>query len=59
MLVALLFRLGIDSRAAEIGTLSALGFSRRKLRRLLLGEGLAVAILGSLLACHWESATLG
>jgi putative ABC transport system permease protein len=49
MLVALLFRLGIDGRAKQIGTLSALGFSRRKLGRLLLGEGLVVAAAGSLL----------
>jgi ABC-type antimicrobial peptide transport system permease subunit len=49
MLVALLFRLGIDSRAAQIGTLLAVGFSRRKVRHLLLGEGLLVAALGSLL----------
>ena len=49
MLVALLFRLGIDRRSVQIGTLLALGLSRRKVQRMLLGEGLAVAAAGSLL----------
>ena len=49
MLVALLFKLGIDGRAAEIGTLLAVGFRRRRIRRLLLGEGAVVAIIGGLL----------
>ena len=47
MLTALLFRLGADRRAVEIGTLLAVGFTRRKVGRLLLGEGLAVAAVGS------------
>jgi len=47
MLVLLMFRLGIDRRASELGTLLALGFSRRKVARLLLAEGLAVALAGS------------
>ncbi len=49
MLVALLFRLGIDRRGAEIGTLLAIGLRQRQVRRILLGEGLAVAVVGSLL----------
>ncbi len=49
MLVALLFKLGIDGRAAEIGTLLAVGFRRRRIRRLLLCEGAVVAIIGGLL----------
>ena len=57
MLVALLFRLGIEQRAAQIGTLLAVGFSRRQVRRLLLGEGLAVAAAGSLLGVPAASAT--
>ncbi len=48
MLVALLFRLGVERRAAQIGTLLALGFSRRQVGRLLLNEGLLVAAAGSL-----------
>jgi ABC-type lipoprotein release transport system permease subunit len=48
LLVALLFRLGIEQRAAQIGTLLAIGLSRRQVARRLQGEGLAVAALGSL-----------
>ncbi len=48
MLVALLFRLGVDRRAAEIGILLAVGWRRRQVTGLLLGEALAVAALGSL-----------
>jgi putative ABC transport system permease protein len=46
MLVALLFRLGMERRAGEIGTLLATGFSRRHVRTLLLAEGLVVAVAG-------------
>lgn len=49
MLVALLFRLGIERRASEIGTLLAIGFSLGRVRLLLLAEGLAVALAGGLL----------
>ncbi len=49
MLVALLFRLGIDQRATQLGILVAVGFSRRRIALLLAGEGLVVATLGSLL----------
>jgi len=49
MLVALLFRLGIEQRAGELGVLAAVGFTRRRIGRLLAVEGLAVATLGSLL----------
>jgi ABC-type lipoprotein release transport system permease subunit len=48
MLVALLFRLGIERRAREIGILLAIGLGARQVRRLLLGEGLIVATLGGL-----------
>jgi len=48
MLVALMFRLGIDRRAAQIGILVAVGFGRRRIGLLLAGEGLVVAALGSL-----------
>jgi putative ABC transport system permease protein len=47
MLVALLFRLGIDGRANQVGILLAVGFSRRKVARLLAAEGLLIAALGS------------
>jgi putative ABC transport system permease protein len=46
MLVALLFKLGIDGRAAEIGTLLAIGFRKAKVRRTLLAEGAVVALIG-------------
>ncbi len=48
MLIALLFRLGIDYRARQLGTLVAVGFTRWRITRLLLGEGVCVAALGSL-----------
>jgi putative ABC transport system permease protein len=49
MLVALLFRLNLDRRASEIGLLRAAGFPLRKVRGLLLAEGLILAVAGSLL----------
>jgi len=49
MLVALMFRLGIERRAAQVGILLAVGFNRRQVVRLLAGEGLLVAAVGSLL----------
>ncbi len=49
MLVAILFRLGVERRAAEIGTLLAAGFPPRRVRRLLAIEGLIVAAAGGLL----------
>jgi len=49
MLVVLLFRLGIEQRAKQIGLLLALGFRPRQIARLLACEGLLVAIAGSLI----------
>lgn len=49
MLVALLFRLGIERRAAELGILTAVGFTRRRIALLVVAEGLGSATLGSLL----------
>lgn len=49
MLVALLFRLGIERRASEIGTLAAVGFRSRQVRGLLSAEGLLVAMTGGAL----------
>lgn len=48
MLVALLFRLGVERRAPEMGLLLAVGLRERSVRRLLLVEGLVVAALGGL-----------
>jgi ABC-type lipoprotein release transport system permease subunit len=46
LLVGLLFRLNLDRRAPEIGLLLAVGFERRRVRRLLLGEGSILALIG-------------
>jgi len=48
LLIALLFRLGAESRAAELGVLASLGWSLARLRRLWLGEGVLVAGAGAL-----------
>jgi len=49
ILLALLFQFGLEKRATEIGTLLALGWRPRLVRRLFLLEGLAIAVLGGLL----------
>ncbi len=48
MLVALLFRLGVERRAEEIGILRSVGWSFQQVRSLLLGEGAVVAVVGGL-----------
>jgi ABC-type lipoprotein release transport system permease subunit len=48
MLVALLFRLGIERRAKEVGLLLATGQPAGLVRRLLLEEGAIIAALGCL-----------
>ena len=47
MLVWLLFRLGVEQRASEIGLLLALGWARPKARALWLLEGGIVAAMGA------------
>ena len=49
MLTTLFFKLGIEQRAREVGTLQAIGFSDAGIRRLFLAEGTLLAIVGSLL----------
>jgi ABC-type lipoprotein release transport system permease subunit len=49
LLVAMLFRLNVEQRARQIGLLSAVGFAPRSLRRLSLGEGMILAVIGSIL----------
>lgn len=49
MLVSLLFRLGVDGRAQQVGLLSAAGLAPSQIRKLLLREGALVAGLGSAL----------
>ena len=48
MLVTLLFRLGIEQRAQEIGILRTVGIRNRKVSRVLVGEGFIISALGSL-----------
>ena len=48
MLVALLFGLGVEQRAAEVGLLRAVGYPARKVRRRLLAEGGTLAAIGAL-----------
>jgi len=48
MLIALLFKLGVDQRASEIGVLLATGITQRKTRWLLVAEGAVVAAAGAL-----------
>lgn len=49
LLVALLFRLGVEQRAKEVGLLRAVGFPEAKVRRRFLVEGVLLAAIGSLL----------
>ncbi|HYG12061.1 MAG TPA: ABC transporter permease [Pyrinomonadaceae bacterium] len=49
MLTALFFKLGIEQRLREIGILQAVGFPAAKVRALFLGEGLLLAVAGSVL----------
>ena len=49
VLMALLFQFGVEQRAKEVGTLLALGFTPKQVRRLLLGEGAGLAVLGAAL----------
>jgi ABC-type lipoprotein release transport system permease subunit len=46
ILMALLFQFGLEQRTTEIGTLLALGFPPKRVRRLLLVEGALVAFVG-------------
>jgi putative ABC transport system permease protein len=49
LVTGLLFALGLERRAREVGLLLALGYPPRSVRRRLLGEGLALAGAGALL----------
>ncbi|MCU0724106.1 MAG: FtsX-like permease family protein, partial [Planctomycetes bacterium] len=46
LLSGLLFALGLEARAGEAGTLRAVGFTARQVRRLRLAEAAGVALLG-------------
>ena len=47
MLLVLLFRLGMEQRAHEVGLLTAVGFAPRRIVLLLIVEALAVALAGA------------
>jgi putative ABC transport system permease protein len=49
ILMSLLFRFGLEQRGTEIGTLLALGFRAKQVRRNLLLEGAVLAIVASAL----------
>jgi ABC-type lipoprotein release transport system permease subunit len=46
LLMALLFQFGLEQRATEVGTMLALGYTPRQVRRLLGWEGGALALAG-------------
>ncbi|MSU60881.1 MAG: ABC transporter permease [Pedosphaera sp.] len=49
ILMAMLFQFGVEQRAPEIGTLLALGFQPKQVRRLLLAEGVVLSALGAVM----------
>jgi putative ABC transport system permease protein len=49
LLVAMLFRLGIEQRARQLGLLSAVGFTHGAIRRLALAEGFILAVIGGVI----------
>lgn len=48
LLMAMLFQFGLEQRAAEIGTLLALGFTPKQMRKVFLREGVVLAFLGGI-----------
>jgi ABC-type antimicrobial peptide transport system permease subunit len=46
-LMSMLFQFGVEQRSSEIGTLLALGFTPKKVRRLMLAEGTLLASVGA------------
>lgn len=48
MLVALLFRLGVEQRAGEVGIMEATGFSTTQVRRVFAMQGLVLSALAAL-----------
>ncbi|HSH95989.1 MAG TPA: ABC transporter permease [Roseimicrobium sp.] len=49
LLTALLFQFGVEQRIVETGTLLAIGYTPKLVKRLLLLEGLVIAVIGSLI----------
>jgi ABC-type lipoprotein release transport system permease subunit len=48
LLTSLLFLLNLVKRSSQAGTLSALGYSNRLIRKLFLMEGIFIALIGTL-----------
>ena len=48
MLTGLFFKLGVEQRLREIGTLVALGFPMQRVRRLFTLEGVVLSVIGGL-----------
>ncbi len=51
VLIAMLFRVGVEQRSREIGLLQAVGYPLAQIRRRFLYEGATLAGIGSLLGC--------
>ena len=49
LLISLLFRLGVEQRAGEVGLLYSLGFTAKAVRKIFLSEGAVLAAIGALL----------
>lgn len=49
LLVVLLFRLGLEQRASELGVLSATGIPHKTSSKLLIGEATIVSLIGGLI----------
>lgn len=49
ILVALLFRLGFQQRASQVGLFGAIGFQQEKIRRIWLAEMSIVSLLGAVI----------
>ncbi len=49
LLTGMLFVFGVQQRASQLGTLQALGFPPKTVRRLMLGEGFFLALVGVVL----------
>ena len=49
ILIGLLFRLGIEQRVRDLGLLGALGFTARRIQRIMLLEGIGTILIGGML----------
>src|SRR4030095_3850928 len=49
ILMGLMFQFGLEQRVTEIGTLLALGFRSRQVRRIFFGEALLLSLIGGVI----------